>query len=89
LAFLAAASTTLAASLDWEQTLAQVAELAVPRLADVCAISLVVDDRIAVVKVAHVDPDGPPPCAGCTRSTSRVSPTGPGSAPSSARGPRC
>lgn len=56
LAFLAAASTTLAASLDWERTLAQVAELAVPRLADVCAISLVVDDRIAVVKVAHVDP---------------------------------
>jgi len=56
LAFLAAASTTLAASLDWERTLAQVAELAVPRLADVCAISLVADDRIAVVKVAHVDP---------------------------------
>lgn len=57
LAFLAEASTTLAASLDWERTLAQVAELAVPRLADACAISLVVDDRIAVVKVAHVDPD--------------------------------
>ena len=57
LAFLAAASTTLASSLDWELTLAQVADLAVPRLADVCAISLVADDRIDVVKVAHAVPD--------------------------------
>lgn len=55
LAFLTDASTALASSLDWELTLAQVAELAVPRLADWCAISLVVEDRVEVVQVEHTD----------------------------------
>ena len=58
LAFLAEASSTLASSvLDLETTLAQVVDLAVPRLADGCAIHLV-DERAQVrtVAVTHVDP---------------------------------
>ena len=55
LAFAAEAGSVLASSLDWERTIARVAELAVPRLADLCAISLEADGVIEVVKVAHVD----------------------------------
>jgi serine phosphatase RsbU (regulator of sigma subunit) len=58
LAFLAEASSTLASSfLDLETTLAQVVDLAVPRLADGCAIQLV-DGRGGTrpVAVSHVDP---------------------------------
>ena len=58
LAFLAEASSELASSvLDLETTLARVVDLAVPRLADGCAILL--DDergRSRVVAVSHVDP---------------------------------
>ncbi len=57
LAFLAEASSTLASSfLDLETTLAQVVDLAVPRLADGCAIQLV-DDRgtSRPVAVSHID----------------------------------
>jgi len=45
LAFLAAASERLAGSLDLEETLATVADLAVPRLADRCWISLARSDE--------------------------------------------
>ena len=38
--FLAQAGAVLASSLDYEQTLARITELAVPRLADWCAVSL-------------------------------------------------
>lgn len=58
LAFLAEASSVLASSvLDLETTLAQVVDLAVPRLADGCAVHLV-DERGAnhSVAVTHVDP---------------------------------
>jgi len=58
LTFLAEASSALASSvLDLETTLAHVVELAVPRLADGCAIQLV-DDRgeATPVAVSHVDP---------------------------------
>ena len=58
LTFLAEASSTLASSvLDLETTLAQVVDLAVPRLADGCAIQLV-DERGHSLPVAlsHVDP---------------------------------
>ena len=58
LTFLAEASSTLASSvLDLETTLAQVVDLAVPRLADGCAIQLV-DERGHPLPVAlsHVDP---------------------------------
>ena len=56
-AFLAEASALLASSLDYEQTLRNVAELAVPEVADWCAVDLRDEDggRIPVA-VAHVDP---------------------------------
>jgi len=57
--FLAEASRALADSLEYESTLASIAHLAVPVVADWCAVDLVGDvagelDRVAV---AHVDPD--------------------------------
>jgi PAS domain S-box-containing protein len=54
--FLAQASTTLASSLDYEQTLRNVAELAVPEVADWCAVDLLDGDGDRkTVAVAHVD----------------------------------
>jgi PAS domain S-box-containing protein len=55
---LARAGELLASSLDYERTLQQVAELAVPQLADWCIVSLP-DGRghIRGVAVAHADPD--------------------------------
>ncbi len=54
---LADAAAALASSLDYERTLQQVADLAVPALADWCSVSLP-DDRGALLTVAvsHVDP---------------------------------
>ena len=54
---LARAGELLASSLDFERTLQQVAELAVPQLADWCGVSMP-DGRgfIRSVAVAHVDP---------------------------------
>jgi PAS domain S-box-containing protein len=54
--FLAEASAVLASELDYEQTLAQIAELAVPALADWCAVTLPEGDWLRTVAVAHVDP---------------------------------
>lgn len=55
--FLAEASQVLASSLDYRATLAQVARLAVPRLADWCFVDVVGEDgRAARLEVAHVDP---------------------------------
>ncbi len=55
--FLANASELLASSLDYEDTMAQVAELAVPRIGDWCAVDILDESgtprRIAV---AHTDP---------------------------------
>ncbi len=57
-AFLAEASSMLASSLDYRATLAAVARLSVPRLADWCGVDVVEDDgRLRRVAVAHVDPD--------------------------------
>jgi serine phosphatase RsbU (regulator of sigma subunit) len=57
LAFLAEASTLLSGSLDYERTLANVARLAVPYLADWVAIDLTEEDgRVTRLAVAHVDP---------------------------------
>ncbi len=55
--FLAEASTALASSLDYEQTLRNVAELAVPDIADWCAVDLLNQDGTRkTVAVAHIDP---------------------------------
>jgi serine phosphatase RsbU (regulator of sigma subunit) len=57
-AFLARASQEIATSLDYERTLAAVARMAVPDLADWCAVDLLDDDgTIRQLAVAHVDPD--------------------------------
>ncbi len=56
--FLAEAGEALSASLDIEATLSNIARLAVPRLADWCAVHLVREDgEIAQLAVAHVDPE--------------------------------
>jgi len=56
--FLAQASAVLASSLDYGQTLRNVAQLAVPEVADWCAVDLVDDDGDRLpVAVAHVNPD--------------------------------
>lgn len=57
-AFLAEASAALASSLDYEQTLRNVAELAVPDIADWCAVDLVDEDGDRrTVAVTHADRD--------------------------------
>jgi PAS domain S-box-containing protein len=56
--FLARAGQLLASSLDYEQTLKRVAALAVPWLADWCAVDLPnASGGIDQVALAHVDPD--------------------------------
>jgi PAS domain S-box-containing protein len=55
--FLARAGTVLASSLDYQQTLRNVAGLAVPQIADWCGVDLFDEDgRRERVAVAHVDP---------------------------------
>ncbi len=54
--FLAEASHLLAASLDHADTLRTVARLAVPGVADWCAVDLATGDGVERVAVAHVDP---------------------------------
>jgi serine phosphatase RsbU (regulator of sigma subunit)/PAS domain-containing protein len=55
--FLAEAGQALASSLNYEETLQRVAQLAVPRLADWCAIELPDDRRrLQQVGLAHADP---------------------------------
>jgi PAS domain S-box-containing protein len=55
--FMAEASRVLASSMDYAETLQRVAQLAVPQIADWCAVELV-DERgeIELVAVHHVDP---------------------------------
>jgi PAS domain S-box-containing protein len=55
--FLAEASAALGASLDYQETLAQVASLAVPRIADWCGVDILgADGELEQLAVAHVDP---------------------------------
>jgi PAS domain S-box-containing protein len=57
LAFLAEASEVVGSSLDYETALARVAELAVPKIADWCAVDIVADDgQIERLAVVHSDP---------------------------------
>ncbi len=55
-AFLVRASTLLSTSLDYGTTLQQVADLAVPELADWCAVDLYQAGSTRLMAVAHVDP---------------------------------
>jgi PAS domain S-box-containing protein len=57
LAFLAEASAVLSSSLAYNRTLARVARLAVPRLADWCSVDMAKEDgSFRQLAVAHVDP---------------------------------
>jgi PAS domain S-box-containing protein len=56
-AFLARAGEVLASSLDYEQTLQDVARLAVPTLADLCVVDVVEDGALRRVATAHVAPE--------------------------------
>ncbi|MDB4882425.1 MAG: ATP-binding region ATPase domain protein [Gemmatimonadetes bacterium] len=56
--YLARASEVLGASLDYEQTLAELATIVVPKLADWCTVDVVGEDGPPrQLAVAHVDPD--------------------------------
>lgn len=56
LAFLAEASRILATSLNYEQTLTRLAEIAVPQLADWCTVDIIEEDgSVGHLAVAHVD----------------------------------
>jgi PAS domain S-box-containing protein len=56
--FLADAGKTLNSSLDYQTRLDTIARLAVPRIADWCAIDIVGDDgALSRLAVAHVDPE--------------------------------
>jgi GAF domain-containing protein len=56
LSFLADASAVLASSLDYRATLATIADLVVPRVADWCSIQVLEGNAFSTVAVAHVDP---------------------------------
>lgn len=57
LTFLSDAGAILASSLEYEQTLRTVAELAVPHIADWCAVQILDEDgNIRELAVAHADP---------------------------------
>ncbi|HEU4453077.1 MAG TPA: PAS domain S-box protein, partial [Longimicrobium sp.] len=59
--FLAEASTVLASSLDYEETLRQVCRLAVPAMADFCVVDLLDDEgRVRRVEAVHADPAAEP-----------------------------
>jgi PAS domain S-box-containing protein len=56
-AFLAEVATVLAGSLEYLTTLKTLANLAVPSIADWCAVDIITDDRkLERLAVAHVDP---------------------------------
>ncbi len=57
--FLSKASAVLGSSLDYEETLRNVASLAVPTIGDWCGVELVLDKsgETMQVAVAHIDPD--------------------------------
>jgi PAS domain S-box-containing protein len=54
-AFLTRATTELSTSLDYDLTIHAIARLAVPEVADGCAVDLVADDGVRRVAVAHVN----------------------------------
>ena len=54
--FLAEAGWVLGSSLDYQQTLTDVARLAVPRIADWCAVDIFADNRLKRLALEHADP---------------------------------
>lgn len=56
LLFLSEASKILSSSLDYQTTLANVAHLAVPHIADWCSVDMRTEEGIQQLAIAHVDP---------------------------------
>ena len=54
--FLAEAGWVLGSSLDYARTLQDAARLAVPRVADFCAVDVLVEGRLERLALVHVDP---------------------------------
>jgi len=54
--FLARASAALAGSLDYEQTLVMVSRLAVPEMADWCAVDVIERGEVRRLAIEHADP---------------------------------
>lgn len=54
--FINEAGALLSSSLDYQATLTSVAKLAVPTIADWCAVDMVEDGKVIRLAVAHVDP---------------------------------
>jgi signal transduction histidine kinase len=74
-AFLAEAGAALAASLDYESTLRTVARLAVPPLADWCAVDLAdADGALRRLAVVHADPARQPAADRLRREYPRIAP---------------
>jgi PAS domain S-box-containing protein len=85
--FLSEASRLLGSSLEYEQTLQEVARLAVPGLADCCAVHLVTDTgRLELVALAHADADAAR-WTEALSSSDPLSPAAPGGSGSSIRVP--
>lgn len=57
MAFLALTGRLMEAPLSVDERLQRVADLAVPEIADWCAVHLVRDDRVEQIAVAHADPE--------------------------------
>jgi len=56
--FLSDAAAVLAQSLDYEKTLRTIAQMAVPQIADWCAVDVLNDEgRLERLAVAHIDPE--------------------------------
>jgi PAS domain S-box-containing protein len=55
--FLAEATAAMTESLDYETTLARVASLLVPRVADWCVVDVVENGRLVNLAVTHADPE--------------------------------
>jgi len=55
--YLARASDVLSTSLDYERTLADLARLVVPELADWCTVDIATDEGIRQLALAHADPE--------------------------------
>ena len=64
LAFLGEASAVLGSSLSYEDTLARLADLAVPRFADWCAVDLLAEDGARRIATGRVGRDGARPARG-------------------------
>ena len=80
-AFLARVTAELSSSLDLAVTLSTVAKLAVPAIADVCAVDLVEDGVVRSLATSHVDPDKAPLVEELVRRRTLLDPNAPHGVP--------